>query len=213
MDKQWMTEYFYPRFWHNSIMHGSDKFIVLLLKKSIAIMIKGKIWNKRVRKSFLEGKKSRSFWLRLFFGRWKGAGFLCWSRQSPEQPKDGAFFLRCETMERANLNKHGTKQVAGRNAVSIRKPAYASSQAEAGRQSWQGSREIPKPSWGETENALTAAFDAAGIQQKEERKKDIFKKRKIRWLLQKKRGNVKKNNACLLSSLKCLKVKWLHLFV
>ena len=133
MDKQWMTEYFYPRFWHNSIMHGSDKFIVLLLKKSIAIMIKGKIRNKRVRKSFLEGKKSRSFWLRLFFGRWKGAGFLCWSRQSPEQPKDGAFFLRCETMERANLNKHGTKQVAGRNAVSIRKPAYASSQAEAGK--------------------------------------------------------------------------------
>ena len=75
-------------------------------------MIKGKIRNKRVRKSFLEGKKKNWFFLEgkyiaILFGRRKGAGFLCWSRQSPEQPKGGAFFRRCETMERAQAPPKG----------------------------------------------------------------------------------------------------------
>jgi len=60
-----MMEYFYPLLDKSKhyACNVSDKYIVLLLKKSIAIMIKGKIRNKRVRKSFLEGKKKTgSFW-------------------------------------------------------------------------------------------------------------------------------------------------------
>ena len=157
-------------------MHGSDKFIVLLLKKSIAIMIKGKIRNKRVRKSFLEGKKKNWFFLEgkyiaILFGRRKGAGFLCSSRQSPEQPlkKAPSFLAARRWNEHKRRQKVCIVEQTTWNEASWWKECSIHTQTRICIQPGRG-REIPKPSWGKTEKkALTAAF--AGIQQKEERKK------------------------------------------
>jgi len=109
-----MMEYFYPLLDKSKhyACNVSDKYIVLLLKKSIAIMIKGKIRNKRVRKSFLEGKKKL-----VLFGRkiycdsfWKAKRFrfsLFEQAISRATFKEGAFFLGCETMERAQAPPKG----------------------------------------------------------------------------------------------------------
>jgi hypothetical protein len=135
----------------------------------------------------LEGKRSRSFWkeekiLRFFLEGEKVPVFFVRAGNLQSNLKTASSFFAAR---RWNEHKRGQKVCIVKqtwNAASWWKECSIHTQTRIciqpgrGKQSWQG-REIPKPSWGETEKALTAPF--AGIQQKKERKRERIKENSL----------------------------------